>query len=112
MSAMDLPQKRKKHRYSDVELAVLGQAGQGIIKQEAMKPGEKILFMAFWLLNHSCISRGFMVSCSSFDFFWSNFRRSRRLACIHHTLVCHREAEVRGRGDPAGWIASSLRSSQ
>ena len=24
-----------------------------MIKQEAMKPGEKILFMAFWLLNHS-----------------------------------------------------------
>jgi hypothetical protein len=29
-----------------------------------------------------------------------------------HPVVCHREPEERGRGDPARWIASSLRSSQ
>jgi hypothetical protein len=30
-----------------------------MIKQEAMKPGEKILFMAFWLLNLSLHFSGF-----------------------------------------------------
>jgi hypothetical protein len=30
-----------------------------MIKQETMKPGEKVLIMALWLLNHSLHFSGF-----------------------------------------------------
>ncbi|MBI2510660.1 MAG: hypothetical protein HYV96_01660 [Opitutae bacterium] len=36
----------------------------------------------------------------------------RGLARLRHTLVCHRESDIVGRGDPSPWIASSLRSAQ
>jgi hypothetical protein len=38
----------------------------------------------------------------------ANFLPSR----LFHTFHCHCEPEEQGRGNPAGWIASSLRSSQ
>ena len=46
-------------RFAGAELLANGtlpQPDKAMIKQEAMKPGEKVLCMAFWFLNHSPLS--------------------------------------------------------
>src|SRR5688500_13515140 len=48
------------------------------LEQEA----RKILSLVFWLLNHSCIFPGFMVSCSNFDFLKNGRDSSRGMVCL------------------------------
>jgi hypothetical protein len=51
-----------------------GDAVKDMSEQEAMKPGEMVLIMIFWLPKYfPCIAPGFMVYSPSFDFCGQTF---------------------------------------